>query len=168
MLGYYHTRLTNGILVDQGTQFEKREPFIYLAVRQNVQVEATETESHSSHGIGERYHNPLMNTYRKLRIGYPNADNSLLLQLSVKFMNDTMGPEGLVPSSIVFGEYLKVYKTSLTPISGPATEQRAVMLMTARAETQQKIENYRIQRALRHSVRADADRPYQPSDQVLI
>eukprot|EP00171_Calliarthron_tuberculosum_P007168 IDg7168t1 len=47
------TGIHSRIFVDQGTQFGKIEPFIPLATRANVQVEATGNELHSSMGIYE-------------------------------------------------------------------------------------------------------------------
>eukprot|EP00171_Calliarthron_tuberculosum_P019742 IDg19742t1 len=101
------------ILFDQGTQFGKMGLY-FLAARSNVQVESTGTEFHSSLGIGERIISLSGIRSVKCTLTYPSADKSLLLQLSVKAMNDTLGPEGLVPSSLVFGEYPKVYTPSET------------------------------------------------------
>eukprot|EP00171_Calliarthron_tuberculosum_P023357 IDg23357t1 len=97
--------MPNRTLVDERSAFGKSEAFVSVASLSNVQVESTGIESHNSHSICERYHQPLRNTFRKLRIGHPKAPKKLLLQLSVKSMNDTLGPEGLVPSALVFGEY---------------------------------------------------------------
>eukprot|EP00171_Calliarthron_tuberculosum_P022911 IDg22911t1 len=93
-----YTGMPNRMLVDQGSAFGKSDAFISIATRSNVQVETTGIEAHNSLGLGERYHQPLRNTFRKLRIEYPTAPKELLLKLSVKSMNDTLGPEGLVPS----------------------------------------------------------------------
>ena len=102
------TGLPNRILVDQGSNLGKSEPFISLAARANVEVQGTGIEAHSSLRIGERYHEPILSTFRTMRIDYPNVDKELLLQLAVKAMNDSLGPEGLIPSSLVFGELPRV------------------------------------------------------------
>eukprot|EP00171_Calliarthron_tuberculosum_P005792 IDg5792t1 len=164
-------------IVDEGTRFSAARflPSIdveaiwdtLLRSRANVEVQATGTESHSSLNIGERYHQPLRSTFRKMALDYPQVDKGLLLQLAVKSMNDTLGPEGIVPSSLVFGEYPKVYTTSETPQQRPSIAERAKMLHTARIEMQKHMAKSRIARALKHSVPPAADNHYQPGDQVL-
>lgn len=72
------------------------EPFISLTDSSNVQIYAIGTESHCSIVIEELYHNPLMNTLRKMRISYPSADMILILQLSVKEISDIQGTEKLL------------------------------------------------------------------------
>jgi len=63
------------------------------------------------------YHQPLRNTYRKLLRDNPNEKPELLLQFAVKGMNGTLGPEEIVPSLLVFGEYPTAFTTSENPKS---------------------------------------------------
>ena len=98
-----YTSLPNRILVDQGSNLNKGEIVVSLAVRANAKVQGTGIEAHSSVGIREWYHEPVRTTFRKIVLVYPNVDKVLLLQMAIKAMNDTQGPEGLVPSSLVFG-----------------------------------------------------------------
>ncbi len=72
-------------MVDQGSAS--------IVESSNVGLERTGVEPHSSLGMGERYHQPLRNTFRKLELMYPSQDKSLLLQCAVKGMNDTLGSE---------------------------------------------------------------------------
>lgn len=52
----------------------------------------------------ERYHSPLRVAYEKIRESLPKSEtDSECLQLAVKAVNDTIGPEGLVPTLLVFG-----------------------------------------------------------------
>jgi hypothetical protein len=44
------------------------------------------------------YHDPIRRIYHKVRHDFPNMSESLALSLANKAMNDTMGPEGLVPT----------------------------------------------------------------------
>ena len=62
-------------------------------------------EAHNSLGIGERYHEPLREAFLKLREDYPKLNKDIILALAVKAIIDILGPEGIVPSAIVFGEY---------------------------------------------------------------
>ena len=59
-------------------------------------------EAHYSLGIGEGYHLPLCNTFCKLKLQYYKVQDSALLAMLVKFMNDTLGPEG---STLLLGDF---------------------------------------------------------------
>eukprot|EP00171_Calliarthron_tuberculosum_P000830 IDg830t1 len=144
MLGKYLHRITNRMLVDQGSALGKGESFASIATRSNVQVDSTGIEAQSSLGICERYHQPLRNTFRKMRIDFPRAPKELLLQLSVKAMNDTLGPEGIVPSLLVF--------------------DRAKMAIAARKEMSRHMAKTRVNRALRHKIPSAADRSFTIGD----
>lgn len=60
-------------------------------------------ESHNSLGVGERYHEPLRQIFDKIITDHPQIDPEVALRLTVKSMNDLMGPEGIVPSLLVYG-----------------------------------------------------------------
>lgn len=106
-----YKNVSNRILFDQSSAFDKSEPFVYLTNRSNVSIEATVTEANSSLVLGERYHEPLRRTFRKMPMDYLNIDQALLLSLCVKAMKDTLGKEGLVPLALVFADYPKIYTT---------------------------------------------------------
>eukprot|EP00171_Calliarthron_tuberculosum_P007112 IDg7112t1 len=105
-----------------------------MAARSNVEIEGTGIEAHSSLSICERYDDPLRSTHRKMSIDYPTANKDLLLHLTVKAINDTLGLEGLVPSSLVFGELLRVYTRSEIPKPRGSLVKRAKMVHTARRD----------------------------------
>ena len=161
-----YTGLPNRMLVDQGSAFGKS--FVSLGAFSNVEVERTGVEAHSSLGIGERYHQPLRHIYRKIMAETPKADPSLALAAAVKSMNDTPGPEGLVPSALVFGEFSKVYTRSETPAQRPTLEDRAAIALCVRKEMERIMAEMRIRRALKHKIPAAADTSYQPGDKVLV
>lgn len=112
-----YTGIPHRILVDQGSSFG--EPFANLCNIGGVEVERTGIEAHASLNIGERYHQPLRTVFRKLKIEHPTADKHLTLALCVKAMNDTLGPNGVVPSTLVFGEVPPVFTRSETPKNRP-------------------------------------------------
>ncbi len=93
-----YTGLPHKILVDQANYFGP--VFANIGALSRVEVQRTGAEAHSSLGLGERYHEPLRTTVRKLKAVAPDADPNFLLSFSVKAMNDTIGPEGLVPSAL--------------------------------------------------------------------
>jgi hypothetical protein len=84
------------IVADQGSVFNADE-FQQMCVEHGISFQSTGTESHKSHGAGERYHHPLRQVYRKLRSEYATVPIDVVIQCAVHAMNTTMGPEGLVP-----------------------------------------------------------------------
>ena len=63
------------------------------------------TESHNSLGIGERYHYPPRKTFLRLCEDHPRLRKDVLFAIYMKVINDTLGPEGIVPSALVLGEF---------------------------------------------------------------
>lgn len=69
-------------------------------------------EAHSSIGLGERYHEPLRSTFRKIINSRPDIEEDLVLSLSLKAMNDTIGPKDFVLSGLVFGKFPQIKNMS--------------------------------------------------------
>ena len=61
-----YTGLPNRLMVDHGSALGKSIVFASLVGNSNVKLETTGIESHSSLRIGEKYHELLRNTYRRL------------------------------------------------------------------------------------------------------
>jgi hypothetical protein len=83
----------------------------------------------------------------------------------VKALNDTAGPDGLVPSLLVFGFFPR---TPDAPKEFPAQRARFQAMKTARAEYERLISIERIQRGLRKQINPAADRVYNPGDHVHV
>ena len=161
-----YTGLPHYIMVDEGSQF--RKIFAELAALHDVTLEKSGVQSHHSLGIGERYHKPLRDTYRKLKLDHPSMQRQVLLALSVKAMNDTLGPEGIVPSSLVFGEFPSL-RTFVGPIiPRPSLAERAETAQEARRLMAKHLALTRVNRALKHNTPAATNRVYQPGDEVLV
>lgn len=96
-----YTGPPNGILVDQGSEFG--DQFVAFGKLSKINVSNTGVESRNELGIGVSYHNPLRTWYWKLKLTSTQLKREIVLAVNVKAMNDTIGPEGIVPSSIVFG-----------------------------------------------------------------
>ena len=94
--------LPHVIKADQGSVFTSQRWHDILSLS-GIKLELSPIESHNSLTVGERYHDPLRRIYRKVRHDFPTLSESLALSLANKAMNDTMGPEGLVPTLLVFG-----------------------------------------------------------------
>lgn len=56
----------------------------------------------------------------------------LLLASAVKAMNDTLGPEGLVPSALVFGEFPSLRSFEGPIIPRPSLSEKALIAQEAR------------------------------------
>lgn len=157
--------LPNRILTDQGSQFGDR--FVGLARLANVEVNRTGIEAHASLGLAERYREPLRSTFRKIEVSWPGVDKGLALAFAVKAMNDTLGPEGLVPSALVFGEFPQI-NTRSEPRADRSTLRRAEVANLARPEISERMAELRLKRGLHHAVPPSRDRIYQPGDKVLV
>ncbi len=127
-----YTGLPNRI--DQGRNLG--DLFLHIAAISNFKVESTGIEAHGSIGIGERYHQPMRQTFRKIKLDYSRADRDLVFRLSVKAVNDTLGPESLVPSASVLGEFSKIFTGSVTPQARLALANRPKIPRAARTEMQ--------------------------------
>ncbi len=66
-------------------------------------VQASIVESHISLGSDERYYAPLRRIFNKVKHENLKIDRKIGLRISVKAMNDTTRPNGLVPPYLVFG-----------------------------------------------------------------
>ena len=144
-----YTGLPNTMVVDEGSQFRKL--FAELAPIHGVDVEKTGVESHNSLGIAEGYHKPLTDTYLKLKIDYPNMQRQILLALATKVINDTLGPEGIVPSLLVFGEFLSLRSLSGPILPRPTLAERAQAALDARRLMSRHLAQAKVTRAQRHS-----------------
>ena len=89
--------------VDQGTNLVSKE-FKENAAACDIMILEAPVESPSTMSHVERYHPPLRAAYRKLRSSLSSKETDAdMLQLAVKAVNDTIGPEGLCPTLLVFG-----------------------------------------------------------------
>lgn len=105
----------NVTVTDAGTNLIAME-FRSNAQSMTLKIDEVPIEAHNSIGKVERYHHSLKRAYKiiakDLRI-LVNPDN--ILQMVVKAVNDMAGPQGLVPTLLVFGTYPRL--TELSPPS---------------------------------------------------
>ena len=95
----------NPIRADSGSAFPSKF-WKGVTTLQGNNVEISWVESHSSLGVGERSHDPLRQILDKIVSDHPRLDPEIAIRLAVKAINDTMGPEGVVPSLLVYGSLL--------------------------------------------------------------
>jgi hypothetical protein len=76
-------------------------------------------EAHNSISMVERYYRPLRYIYQILYIELPDLSKEATLQIAFKAINDTTGPDGLVPTLLAFGAYPQI--TDLDALSPTVT-----------------------------------------------
>ncbi|KAK1912598.1 hypothetical protein P3342_004534 [Pyrenophora teres f. teres] len=120
------------IATDAGTNFASEE-FVNNANAMMIDVHEVPVEAHQSIGKVERYHAAIRRAFEVISadIGTSTTTKDDILQMAVKAVNDTAGPEGLVPTLLVFGTYPRLSKTS--PLS-PSITARATAIRKAMAE----------------------------------
>ena len=70
--------------------------------------------------------------------------------MAVTSMTDTLGPEVIVPSALVFGEYPSTKTLSEAADPCASLESRARVATTARKHMEQEMAKLKVQRALRN------------------
>lgn len=102
---------------DAGTNFASAE-FRNNARIMGITCRQVPVEAHNSIGKVERYHGP---AERAFSILWAELNGSMteaaVLQLTWKCLNDTVGPDGLVPTLLVFGTYPRINMDSPPSIS---------------------------------------------------
>jgi hypothetical protein len=110
------------IVTNAGKSFVGAE-FVANARIMAIEVEEVPVEAHNSIGKVERYHGPLKRAFEVISANLGNAITpDHVLQMAVKAVNDTAGPDGLVSTLLVFGIYPRLL-TSLP--SSPSLTVRA-------------------------------------------
>ena len=97
-------------------------------------------------GKVERYHAPLRRAYEIIteELGDTTSQEARL-QMAVKAMNDTVGPDGLVPTLLVFGAYPRM---TLESPSSPSMTRRGQAIQKAMRELRRISARRQVQDAL--------------------
>ncbi|KID81354.1 Ribonuclease H-like protein [Metarhizium guizhouense ARSEF 977] len=133
------------IVHDAGKNFGSAE-FKQYAKGLYIRVQEMPVEAHNSIGKAERYHGPLRRAYQIIDAELGNAlTNDQKLQMAVKTINDTAGPDGLVPTLLVFGAYPR-----MTDDSPPSFNvvQRAEAIRKATSEARRALAKRQVRNAL--------------------
>jgi hypothetical protein len=120
------------IVHDAGKNFASKE-FRQFAASMAVSTKSVPVEAHWSIGLVERAHPVLRRAYQIIteELQGSGTTKELNLQMAVKAVNDTAGPDGLVPTLLVFGAYPRM--STLDP-PAPTITQRATAVRKAMAE----------------------------------
>lgn len=141
------------------------DEFRQIATSHGVKLEFSGVASHNSMGQIESSHGPLRRVFRVLTEKYPNLSDNLRLRLSVKSLNDTAGPKGLVPSLLVFGV---IPSLGNTDADLPNQEERFRAMHEARNEAATITAEKRIRLALRTNIPPSAKYQLKEGQRVLV
>jgi hypothetical protein len=117
--------------MDAGTNFVGNE-FVNNARILAIEIEEIPVKAHHLIGKVERYHGPIRRAFEIITADLDNdviSDNAL--QMAVKAVKDTAGPNGLVPTLLLFETYPRL-SLSLPPF--PSITARAAAVRKAMAE----------------------------------
>ena len=132
------------ITTDAGKQFTSRE-FKQYAANMGTIIKTVPVEAHHSIGLVERYHGPLRRVFTIITTEIPGINPEMALQMAFKALNDTAGPNGLVPTLLVFGAYPRM--TDMDAPS-PTITQRAVAIRKAMEEIRRSVASRQINDAI--------------------
>jgi hypothetical protein len=125
------------IVHDQGKDFASRE-FKQLANSVGTDLKAVPVEAHHSIGVVERYHTPIRRAFKIIQLECPELNQDMQLQMAVKAINDTAGPDGLVPTLLVYGTFprMVIYDppSASTSSRAAAIEKAMKEVLAVRAE----------------------------------
>ena len=135
------------IVHDAGKNFISKE-FRQYASTMAVTTKAVPVEAHWSIGTVERYHKVIRRAYaiisKELNVE-TKFEKELALQIAVKAVNDTAGPNGLVPTLLVFGAFPRM---TINSAPTPTTAQRAIAIEKALKEVRKCHAESQVQSAL--------------------
>lgn len=154
----------NKIRVDQGSAFTSIR-WTRLCDTAGIECQESGIEHHNALGSGERYHDTLRRIFKKVKHEHPGMNREIALRIAVKAINDTMGPEGLVPSLLVFGCLPRFPATTSNVIE---QERRMRALNEARREMASVTAELRIRKALLSRAPRNVDVVLEPGDKVKV
>ncbi|KAI0991310.1 hypothetical protein K3495_g16877, partial [Podosphaera aphanis] len=132
---------------DAGSNFSSHE-FRQYAASMTIITKEVPVEAHQSIGVVERYHGPLRRAYIIIsqELSGKGISRDMILQMAVKAINDTAGPDGLVPTLLVFGTYPRM--SELDPPTATISE-RAIAIKKAMNEVRKLKAARQVTEALR-------------------
>jgi hypothetical protein len=77
--------------------------FLAKADMMHIPNKSIPVESSNSKTIVDRYHSPIRRAFNIIRKEAPDLDPDAALQMTVKAINDSVGPDGLLPTLLMFG-----------------------------------------------------------------
>lgn len=97
----------------------------------HIATKPVPVESAHSMNYVERYHEPLRRAFKIIKQEAPDLDPDAALQCAVKSVNDSAGPDGLVPTLLVYGALPRLGLPTDKPTSSMLQRGNAVRKATA-------------------------------------
>ena len=119
--------------------------FKQYAANMGIIVKNVPVEAHNSIGLVERYHGPLRRAYTIITEEMAGISADLALQMAFKAMNDTVSPNGLVPTLLVFGAYPRMVELDAP---SPSITQRSTAMRRAMDELRKMTASRQVNDAL--------------------
>ena len=83
-----------------------------------IKVKEVPVEAHNSIDKVERYHQSLRRIYEIIQDELQDKTSpEIILQMAVKAVNNSAGPDGIVPTLLVFGAYPRMIEDSVPSLS---------------------------------------------------
>ena len=70
-----------------------------------IKVKEVPIKAYNSIGKVEQYYTPLCRVYKIISLELEDASKELILQMAIKAVNNSAGPDRLVPTLLVFSAY---------------------------------------------------------------
>jgi hypothetical protein len=102
----------DNIIHDTGKNFVSVE-FRQYTKSIAIQVQEVPVEAYNSIGKIKRYHAPLQQVYEIIYDEFRDTNAEISLQIAVKAINDSAGPDGIIPILLVFGAYPRITENSI-------------------------------------------------------
>jgi hypothetical protein len=120
------------MIYNAGKNFVSTE-FRQLANSIAIEIKEVLVKAHNSVGQVKRYYTPLRRVYEIIQdeLKDEQIDKEMMLQMVVKVINNSAGPDGIVPTLLVFGAYSRL--TEMDPPS-PLVTKRAEAICVATKE----------------------------------
>jgi hypothetical protein len=112
-----------------------------------IEVKEVLVEAYNSVGQVERYYVPLQRAYEIIhnKLKNEHINKEIMLQMAVKAINDSAGPDSIVPTLLVFGVYPQL--TKIDPPS-PSVTKRAEAICVATKEVRRLYAERQVKDAL--------------------
>ncbi len=82
--------------------------FKQYVANMSIEVKTILVEAHHSIEMIERYHESLRRIYSIIVIEIFDIDSDSVLQMSFKALNDSIEPDDLIPTLLMFETYLRI------------------------------------------------------------
>ena len=96
-----------------------------------IKVKIIPIKAHNSIGIVERYHGPIRRAYSIIITEIDGISKEMALQMAFKAINDSIGPNGIVPTLLVYDALPRMTEFDAP---SPTIAQRSTALKKAMTE----------------------------------